>query len=243
MSECCKAGFAWQGKPSGEETTLGKNKAYVTGTNKDAAILMIHDVFGWALPNARLLADHYAKEAHATVYLPDYFDGQAPAPETMDDPEKRKNFDLMGFMGKHNKDIRGPEMVEHATTLKSQYKKVGAIGFCYGGWAVFRLGAKGAGLVDAISTAHPSALTKEEIDNVGVPVQILAPETDPLFTPELKEYANKVIPTLGVEYDYQYFPEVVHGFAVRGDPNDPKSKKALERAKNAAVSWFIQQLH
>ena len=71
MSECCKAGFAWQGRPSGEETTFGKNKAYVTGTNKDAAILMIPDYFGWALLNARLLADHYAREVSATVYLPD----------------------------------------------------------------------------------------------------------------------------------------------------------------------------
>ena len=35
------------------------------------AILMVHDIFGWTFPNARLLADHYAKEADATVYLPD----------------------------------------------------------------------------------------------------------------------------------------------------------------------------
>lgn len=35
------------------------------------AVLIVHDLFGWNLPNARLLADHYAKEADATVYLPD----------------------------------------------------------------------------------------------------------------------------------------------------------------------------
>ena len=40
--------------------------------------------------------------------------------------------------------------------------------------------------MDCISTAHPSWLTKEEIEGVGVPVQILAPEIDPVFTPELK---------------------------------------------------------
>lgn len=28
---------------------------------------------GWTLNNARLLADHYAKEADATVYLPDLY--------------------------------------------------------------------------------------------------------------------------------------------------------------------------
>jgi hypothetical protein len=69
--ENCKTGFAWEGKSTGKETTLGNNKAYVTGDNKDAAILIICDIFGWTLPNVRLIADHYAKEANATVYVPD----------------------------------------------------------------------------------------------------------------------------------------------------------------------------
>ena len=79
--------------------------------------------------------------------------------------------------------------------------------------------------------------------NISVPVQICAPETDHIYTPELKEYSLKVLPTLGIEFDYQYFPGLVHGFAVRGDQNDPKQKKGLERAKNAAVYWFMQHLH
>jgi dienelactone hydrolase len=48
---------------------LGDNKAYVTGTSKSAAILIIHDIFGWTFTNMRLLADHFATEADATVYL------------------------------------------------------------------------------------------------------------------------------------------------------------------------------
>jgi len=71
MSECCKTGFKHEGTPVGKESTLGKNKAYITGSNKDRAILIVHDVFGWTLPNLRLLADAYAQEAKATVYLPD----------------------------------------------------------------------------------------------------------------------------------------------------------------------------
>lgn len=71
MSSCCKSGFKWNGAPTGKEATLAGNKCYVTGDNKDAAVLLISDVFGWTLPNARLLADHYAKEANVTAYLPD----------------------------------------------------------------------------------------------------------------------------------------------------------------------------
>lgn len=101
----------------------------------------------------------------------------------------------------------------------------------------------GKNLVDCISTAHPSLLTKEDIDAVAVPVQIIAPEHDPALTSELKAHANSVIPTLGLEYDYQYFPGLSHGFSVRCDRSDVKQKDGQERAKNVAVAWFAQFLH
>ena len=98
-------------------------------------------------------------------------------------------------------------------------------------------------MVDCISTAHPSGIEKTEVDNISVPVQICAPEKDPVFTPELKEYCNRVIPTLNVDYDYQYFPGLVHGFATRGDIKDEKQKLGFERAKNVTVNWLQQYLH
>lgn len=150
----------------------------------------------------------------------------------------------MEFIGRNSKEIRFPEIKAAAQEMRSLgFKKTAAIGYCYGAWACFQLGSKENKLVDCISMAHPSLVTKEEIDNVAVPVQIMAPETDPMFVPELKEHANKVIPTLGVEYDYQYFPGLSHGFAAKGDASDPKQKAGLERAKNAAVMWFTQHLH
>ena len=82
--------------------------------------------------------------------------------------------------------------------------------------------------MDAISTAHPSLLTKEEINDVGVPAQILAPEHDPVFVPEMKAYANETIPKLNVAYDYQYFPGVAHGFAIKcNDEGSDLHKKSL----------------
>lgn len=71
MSKCCKEGFKWEGTPIGKESTIAGVPTYVSGSNKERAILMVHDIFGWTLPNLRLLADHYAQEADATVYLPD----------------------------------------------------------------------------------------------------------------------------------------------------------------------------
>lgn len=71
MTGCCKTGFSWVGEPTGTESKLAGIDTYVTGSNKDAAVLIVHDVFGWTFRNLRLLADHYAREADAMVYMPD----------------------------------------------------------------------------------------------------------------------------------------------------------------------------
>lgn len=156
-----------------------------------------------------------------------------------------KQLDLGSFIGRNSKAIRGPETVAAAKFLKSDlgFKKIGAVGYCYGGWASFQLGAKGNNLIDAITVAHPSMVTQEEVAALAVPTQILAPETDQQLTPELKEYCNKVIPGLGIPYQYDYYPGLVHGFAAKGDPNNKAQKEGLERAKNATVMWMKQFLH
>lgn len=38
----------------------------------------------------------------------------------------------MGFLGKNSKDIRYPEIKAVAESLRKDFKKVGAIGFCWG---------------------------------------------------------------------------------------------------------------
>ncbi|KAH7084842.1 Alpha/Beta hydrolase protein [Paraphoma chrysanthemicola] len=240
--DACKSGFAWNGQPTGKETKLGKLDAYVAGDNKDAAIVIVADVFGWTLKNVRILADHYAKEANATVYVPDFLGGEVVDPDALSDPEKSKNFDLMAFIGRNSKEIRWPEVKASAEELKKTYKKVGALGFCYGGWACFKLAADPS-LIDAISTAHPSLLDKAEIDGVKVPVQVLAPENDFAYTEELKKHTLETLPKTGVQWEYIYFPGLNHGFAARGDPNDQKQKDGLERAKRSIVNFFVEFLH
>jgi hypothetical protein len=74
LDDCCKTGFKWDGQPMGYEGTLDQNKAYSTGSNKEAAVLLVHDLFGWKFANLRLLADHFAKEANCTCYVVDLYD-------------------------------------------------------------------------------------------------------------------------------------------------------------------------
>jgi dienelactone hydrolase len=120
--------------------------------------------------------------------------------------------DVPGFIKKKTREIREAEIFDCARSLRSKYKKVGAIGFCFGGWAVFRLGAKEhqPPLIDCVSAGHPTWLTEKDVDEVAVPVQILAPEIDPVFTDEMKSYTFMTLQKLRVPFDYQHFPSVGH---------------------------------
>ncbi|KAH7121645.1 putative endo-1,3-1,4-beta-D-glucanase [Dactylonectria macrodidyma] len=212
MSDCCLKGFQWNAKPKGRDAKLVILNCYITGSNKDR------------FTNTRLLADQYAEEVGATVYIPDIFKGEVIPADILNDQSRWAEMDVPGFLERNSKAIRGSEVIECAGDLRSQHKRIGSIGFCYGGWGVFLFGTKANPLVDCITTAHPSQLEEIEIENVGVPVQIMAPEKDPWFTDELKAFSNR------------YFPGLEHGFAVRGE------REGMERAKNAAVLWFQQWL-
>jgi len=242
-ASCCLEGFEWEGTPSGRVDKLANNDTYVTGDNPDVAILLVHDLFGWSFPNARLLADHYAREANATVYVPDFLGGEV-LPFDILLSGRWHEIDIPGFLEKNSREIREPEIFDFARALRAKHKKVGAIGFCWGGWAVFRLGAKEhqPPLVDCIIAGHPSLLIKKDIDEVAVPVQILAPETDMTFTADMKTHSFQTIPKASVPFDYQHFPGVEHGCLVRGDAKLTGEREAMVRGKNSAVGWFKQYL-
>lgn len=73
------------------------------------------------------------------------FGGEIVTTDLLTDPEKAKAFDVGAFLGRNSKEVREPEIFACARALKQDlgFQKVGAVGFCYGGWAVVRLAAKG----------------------------------------------------------------------------------------------------
>ena len=246
ISKCCYQGFAWDGVPAGRIGKLGNNDAYITGNDSQVAILFISDLFGWSFNNVRLLADHIASETEATVFVPDFFGGEVLDFYLLCEG-KLKEAGLDSFILRNSRQIREPEIFDCAKALREHlgYKKVGAVGYCYGGWASFRLGSKehsAAPLVDSISIGHPSLMTRDDVDNIAVPVQVLAPEVDAAFDREFKRYTFEKLQDLGLPFDYQHFPVVEHACFIRGDENAPGERAAMERAKDAAVTWFRQTL-
>lgn len=80
----CVTGSLHEGTPIGREETLHGLQTYVTeppnGASPSALIVIIPDVFGWKLPNTRLLADTYAKRGNYRVYVPEFMNGMMAIP-------------------------------------------------------------------------------------------------------------------------------------------------------------------
>jgi dienelactone hydrolase len=178
---CCLKHFTWS----------------ATATATTSAVLYIHDALGWTFPNARLLCDHFAKEANVTVYMPDFFGGEELERTALLEG-RWGDIDMVGFQKRNSREVREPEIFAAAKELREKYEKLGTVGYCFGGWAVLRLGAKEHGkekpFVDCVVCAHPSWVTKEDIDNYGnLPIQFLAPEIDGQFPDELKMHAFQTL--------------------------------------------------
>lgn len=148
-------------------------------------------------------------------------------------------FDFAAFKARNDKPIRRPEIYAAARKLREHYPRLGVIGFCFGGWSGLDLASKdNNGLIDCVSIGHPAWVTEDEISNVGVPTQIIAPEVDGPFNPDLKKFANEELQKKGVMYNYVYFPGVEHRFASQPELDKELWKVSFERAQWQVCAWM-----
>lgn len=162
--------------------------------------------------------------------------------------ERFAEIDLPGFFETNNRDAREPELFECAHALRTQYKRLGAVGYCYGGWACLRLGAEssktadGKPLVDAIAFGHPSLTREADYEQNRAPTLVLAPEHDQAYPKELKQLTFDAFQKNDVWFNYVHFPGLHHSFCIRGSTKVEGERKGMIRAKNAVVDWFRQVL-
>jgi len=235
----CVTGKIHTGNPVGKDTEVAGRPAYVTGDNKKTALLYIPDVFGHLYNNHRFLADTYAKELGATVYVGDFLDKTAFYFLT---PEQLKNVDFPAFQAANPKDTRFPQILAVAEELKKTYEKVFVIAYCWGAWGAMMLAAK-PGLVDAVSINHPSVLEiPGDLERCTVPCLIVAPYTDFAFPQKDRLIAEKIFDEKAqkdqIFSKIALYPGFTHGFTARGDTGDPFTNEAIEDAKNESVMFF-----
>jgi dienelactone hydrolase len=102
------------------------------------------------------------------VVVPDLFHGD-PVP----DNALEKGFDFAPWIAKHGVDAVDPVITSTIKAMRENYgvKKIGAVGYCFGGRYVVRFLGKGKGL-DAGFAAHPSMVQSSEFEEVDGPLSL-----------------------------------------------------------------------
>lgn len=228
---------AHSGTPVGETKNVNGIQTYISyppDKKTDHAILYMLDAFGLPLAENRLLADSMARAGYLVV-VPDYFAGE-PAPVDLAKPGA---FDFSTWINRHSAEQVDPILENTIKYMKSTLgvKKIGAVGYCFGGRYVGRFLAKGKGL-DAGFMAHPTLLSAPEAQAIAGPVSVGAAETDTQFPPEKRHETEGIFQKSKIPYQVTLYGGVSHGFAVRANISNPIEKYAKEEAFLQAIRWF-----
>ncbi|KAJ5374571.1 hypothetical protein N7517_006577 [Penicillium concentricum] len=236
---CCASGFKHEGTPAGETKKINGVDTYIVypkDKTPEKAILFVTDIFG-IFTNSQILADEYANNGYLTI-MPDLFQGDKISVSDMESGKA----DLPAWFPNHQ-----PANVEPIIESTIKYaretlgvKKIGAVGYCFGGKYVCRFLKPGQ--IDVGYTAHPSFVTHEELGAIKGPLSIAAAEVDSIFTTQLRHESEDTLIKAGQPWQINLFSGVSHGFGVRADLSDPKQKWAKEQAFCQAVAWFNQHL-
>jgi dienelactone hydrolase len=137
-------------------------------------------------------------------------------------------------------------------------QKIGIVGFCWGGKYALRAGLEGnmiekegkkVPLVDAVVALHPSHVAiPGDVESLVVPTSIGWGEIDSEVNIKQKgeveellakaKQAGRQVP----ETEHKVYKPGRHGFAVRGNPDDPQERKCLEDSEKQVLDWMVRWL-
>jgi dienelactone hydrolase len=139
-----------------------------------------------------------------------------------------------------------------------QGQKIGIVGFCWGGKYAIRAGkesnmtevnGKRTPLVDAVVGLHPSHLAvSSDVEDLIVPVSYGWGKEDSVVP--FKQHQDVVDLHAKLAKEGKKMPEMEHkvytpgrhGFAVRGNPDDPQERACLEDSIMQVLNWFSKWL-
>ncbi|KAH8655402.1 hypothetical protein BX600DRAFT_385175 [Xylariales sp. PMI_506] len=237
---CCLNGTIHKGDPRGAWEVLADVETYIaippTSKANGNILLYFPDVWG-LFTNGLLVMDAFADAGYLTLGL-DYFRGDPVWKHRKNRHDvQNKDFDYDAWKRKHTEfaDVAVPQWVK---AVKERYgtasAKYACVGYCFG--APYVCNELASDTVTAGAFAHPAFLKEYHFYNLKKPLFLSCSEVDHTFDPESRRRALDIMQAGKKIFNYQLFSGVEHGFALRGNPDDPYQRK------NAAGASFGRSL-
>jgi len=236
--DCCVTGFNHTGTPTGATTIIAGVNTYVSepkvaqsGSEKKV-ILFFADIFSPVHLNNQLLQDYFAGRGF-TVLGPDYFFGDPVQNHT-----NEEGWDRPAWIAKSRKAAEEcvPRWFEAVKEKYGENAKYSAVGYCFG--ASYAVGLAATGSLVAAAFAHPAFLDESHFENIKAPLLMSCAETDHTFPIEPRRRAEDILVGRKFPYHIQVFSGVSHGFASKGDLEDPAVCWAKEESARTVAEWF-----
>jgi len=214
-----------------------KLPVYEVGSGSKA-IVVIPEVFCW---EGRLkgICDHFAAKGYYVI-MPDIMRG-----DSINNPE---NADKDAYLKKwatwSNSEADLACVFKHVAG--KGIKDIGSVGFCWGGWVIFRASAADFPLKCG-AICHPSVRLEgyagsSEVElsrKVKCPIMFASARNDPDNVKEDGECSN-ILKEKFPTSDVKSYGDVDHGWVSRGDISDPVVAAAVQGAL-AQVEAFLSQ--
>ncbi|XP_073188457.1 carboxymethylenebutenolidase homolog isoform X2 [Lepidochelys kempii] len=236
----CDIGDRFEYGGLGHEVQVEHIKAYVCkpSASTGKAVVVIHDIFGWQLPNTRYITDMLAANGYIAI-CPDFFVGQKP----WDPSDDWSIFNDWLKTRDASKVDREVDVILKYLKEQCNAKKIGVIGFCWGGMAVHHLMLKNPELKtgvaiygvikyfeDRYSLLHPTFFIFGESDDY-IPLEQVT-----LLEQKLKQHCK-------VDYRVKIYPGQTHGFVHRRREDiNPQDKPYIEEARKDMIYWLNKYL-
>jgi len=217
-----------------------KLEVYKVGQG-DKCVIWNYDIFGFDGGRTRQMADFIASQGYLVI-MPDYYRG------TMCDIFNETPDAIVAFIKKHSvlsdlvKDFQD-FVLPYAT--KNGAKSFGTFGFCWGSVPVIKFSSLPE--IKCGVSFHPShpklfgmvGVDEEEQLKAVTAAQLLLPAGDDMDSVKKGGLAEQV---LADKCQIIEFPDMKHGWSVRGDCTVPEVERDVKKAFTSAVDFLKKHL-
>ncbi|XP_062986294.1 carboxymethylenebutenolidase homolog isoform X2 [Elgaria multicarinata webbii] len=236
----CDIGDKFEYEGLGHEISVEHIKAYISmpSFSSDKAVIVIHDIHGWQIPNIRFITDLLASNGYIAI-CPDFFKSQ--------EPWKPSNSESMfkDWLKSRDPNNINKETDVVLTYLKQQCNatKISAIGFCWGGAAVHHLMLTYPEFKAGVSLCGVIILMEDNY-NLMNPTFFIFGEND-IIIPlcQVTELEQKLKQQCKADFEVKIYPGQTHGFVHRKrEDTNPKDKPYIEEARKDMLNWLSRYM-